>query len=128
MHGLAAVAFAEVLLPPCQQGETFLGVARFVGQVVGPAAIGIDVAKVLPEPPGQQPAGHRKVLVVPPGKSATVLPRLPARHRRGRGGLRAEAFQVAEKVEVMAGEYVLLQIANIKLQIANWTNAIQFVV
>ena len=46
---LALDSTCELSLPPIQQGQALPGVAGFVGQVVGPAAIGIDVVEMLPQ-------------------------------------------------------------------------------
>src|SRR5690242_17076677 len=35
-----------------------------IAQIVGPAAIGVDVIKILVEPPGQEEADYVKILVV----------------------------------------------------------------
>ena len=94
MGGPAVVAVAELRFPPVQQGQAPLRVADLVGQIVGPAAVGVDVADVLPQPARQEPAGDGEVLVVPPGQPPAIAAALPQRQRRRRRGLRSVAFEV----------------------------------
>jgi hypothetical protein len=74
------VTLAKLRLPPSQQHEAFLRIANLVGKIIRPAAIGIDIAKMLTEMPGQQEAGDREIFVVLPRESATILSRLTKRH------------------------------------------------
>ena len=78
MPGLARIAVAQMRFPPVQQGQAPLRVARLVGQVVGPAAIGVDIVEMLPQAPGQQPTGDGEILVVPPGQPPAVPAALAA--------------------------------------------------
>ena len=92
-----SIAVAELRFPPVQQGQAALGVADLVGQVVGPAAVGVDVADVLPQATRQEPAGDREVLVVPPGQPPAIAAALPQRGRLRRHGLRPVAFEIVGK-------------------------------
>ena len=80
---LARIAIAELFFPPVQQCKAFLRFARLVGQVIGPAAVGIDVIKMLPQPSRQEPTDDSEVLVVPSGEQAAVLS--PLRRTKGLG-------------------------------------------
>ena len=71
-------------------GQT-LYAADLVGQVVGPAAIGVDVIEVLPQAPGQQARGDVEVFVVMGGQPARVVLRFG--HRTAEWRQRAGYFQ-----------------------------------
>src|ERR1017187_7514474 len=68
----AVVAGIEFVLPLIQQLERGGGVADLISQVVGDAAVGVDVKEVLAQAAGQEPAGDGKILVVGAGEACTV--------------------------------------------------------
>ena len=73
---------ARALLPPGEPAEAPLRVADLVAQVVGPAAEGVDIVKVLMQIARQQPAGEVKILVVSfrqPARIAAGLIERPGR-------------------------------------------------
>ena len=97
MARLALVAFAKLTLPPVQQGQALPGIAGLVGQVVGPAAVGVDVVEVLPQLAGEQQAGDGEVLVMPLGQPPAIAPGLAERRAFGRAGLRPKTLQIGGK-------------------------------
>src|SRR5437899_9042890 len=64
MPGLAFVAAEQLVTPPVQQVESPLAAACFVGEIVGPAAIGIDGMKMPQQIAWQEQRGDREVLVM----------------------------------------------------------------
>ena len=48
MPRFPAKTVVELLFPPCQQFQTPLRVGRFVGEIVRPTAVGINIVKMLP--------------------------------------------------------------------------------
>jgi len=52
--GRAVVAAQQFLSPPAQQAERVRAATRLVGQVVRPAAVGVDRVEMPQQPPGQQ--------------------------------------------------------------------------
>ena len=97
MNCPAAIAVVELRLPPGQQGQTLFEVAGFVGQVVGPATIGVEVANMLPQPAGQEPAGDGEVLVVPSGQPPAITPALAQRKNLRSGRPRAVTTEIVGK-------------------------------
>src|SRR5690348_13539819 len=65
-------AVVQLRFPPVEQFQTVRGIMRLVSQIICPAAIGVDVAEMLPQSLGQEPAGDRKVLVVLRGEPAAI--------------------------------------------------------
>ncbi len=103
MGRLALVALVQQILPPIEQGEAAAGIAGFVGQIVGPAAVGVDVADMLPQPPRKEPAGDHEILVVPVGQPPAVSADFAQSQRLG-GCVGAEAFEIV-------GEHALTWVA-----------------
>src|ERR1700691_1436793 len=95
MARCAGVAGIEFGLPFVEQRQRGRGVAYFVAQIVGDAAIGVDVEEILAEVFGEEPSGDGKIFVVGAGEAAAVF--LGLFERRGRvrdcvfGGQRAPA-------------------------------------
>src|SRR6266851_2404707 len=54
MTRLALIATHELFFPPAQQAQGAGSSAGFVGQIVGPAAISVDVVKMLQKPARQK--------------------------------------------------------------------------
>ena len=80
MRRLAFVAGEQLSAPPRQEPERLRAAAGLVGQVVGPATVGVDRMEVRAQPGRQEDGGDGEILVVYPRDEADVLPRL-----RGRG-------------------------------------------
>ena len=55
-----------------EQAQAFGAVADLVAQIVGPAAIGVDVVEILVQALGQQEADHVEIFVVVGGQPARV--------------------------------------------------------
>jgi hypothetical protein len=70
--GLARIHGGQLLAPPGQEAQAFGRRAHFVAQIVGPAAIGVDVVEILMQALGQQEADDLEVLVVVRGEPAGV--------------------------------------------------------
>src|ERR1017187_2731929 len=73
MRGAALVHGVQFGAPPVQQAQAFGAAAHFIAQVVGPAAIRVDVIEILVEALGEQEAHHVEVLVVVGGQPAGVI-------------------------------------------------------
>src|SRR6266404_6612794 len=69
MPGIAGVQF---LLPPIKKFEGALRVRNFVTEIVGPAAIGVDVVKMLVQLFREKPGNYIKVFVMVRGEPARV--------------------------------------------------------
>jgi hypothetical protein len=94
MARLAAVAGGQLLPPPAEQLEGALRVAGLVAEIVRPAAEGVDVGEIAPQPPRQQPADDGEVLVVRAGEPGGVGRRLLLAERLASVG--AEAIELFE--------------------------------
>src|SRR5208282_848389 len=55
MRGLAFVAGIQFSLPPVEQFERTGGVRDFVAEIIGPAAVGVDVVEMLVKRFGEKP-------------------------------------------------------------------------
>ena len=64
MTRAAFVAGVELAAPEIEQRKGLLGVAHFVTQIVGDAAIGVDGMKMRAQIPGQKPRGDVEVFIV----------------------------------------------------------------
>ena len=84
MRGAAVVAGVEFALPPVEQLEGAGGFGNFVAEIVGPAAIGVDVVEMLVQLGGEQPGSYVEIFVVVGGEPAGVLLRFF--HGAARGG------------------------------------------
>src|ERR1019366_4989711 len=84
MARVAVVAGIEFSLPLIEQGERCSRFSNFVAEVVGDAAIGVDVQEILTEFPGQKPGRHGKVFVMRAGELAAIFSRLLERWSGGR--------------------------------------------
>ena len=69
----AFVAGVEFALPLVEQFERGGGVADFVAQIVGDAAVGVDVEEMLAQAAGKKPAGDGEVFVVGAGEAGAVF-------------------------------------------------------
>ena len=67
---IAGVEFGQPLIKQCQGGS---GVTDFVAQIVGDAAVSVNVQKILAQVFGQEPGGDRKVFVMRTGELAAEL-------------------------------------------------------
>ena len=64
MARLAGIALPQLGLPLVQQRQRLLLVADLVAQIVGDAAVGIDVVEVLVQMLGQKPRDDREIFVM----------------------------------------------------------------
>src|ERR1019366_9289394 len=87
MSWSAVVTGVEFALPLIQQFERGGGVADFVAQVVGDAAVGVEVEEMLAEAAGKKPAGDGKILVVGAGQAGAVFSGFGDCGRSGRDGV-----------------------------------------
>ena len=62
----------QLASPPLEQFEAAAAVADFVTQIVGPAAIGVDVVKIPVQSFGQQKTYDVEILVVVGGQPAGI--------------------------------------------------------
>lgn len=97
MRRAAVVAIVEFALPPIEEFEGALFLRDFVAEIIGPAAIGVEVVEMLPQPPRQHAAGDGEILVVAAGQPPAVAAASPQRRRLGHLHLRSVTLQVAGK-------------------------------
>jgi hypothetical protein len=69
----AVVAGVEFLLPPIEEFEGAIRVGDFIAEIIGPAAIGVDVVEMLVEFFGKEPGDNVEIFVVMGGKPARVF-------------------------------------------------------
>ncbi len=79
MSGPAGIAGVQLALPLIEQLEGTRRVTGFVGQVVGPPAVGVNIVEVLAERAGEKPRDDGEVLVVTAGQARAVAPGIPRR-------------------------------------------------
>src|SRR5712664_870817 len=73
MRRPARVTAAQFLVPTVQQLERERGIGDFISEVVGPAAVCVQIVKMLMEALGKQPRGHIEILVMVRGEPTRVL-------------------------------------------------------
>src|SRR5262245_18451227 len=77
--GAAGIEGIKLLFPPVEQMQRFLGIARFNRQIIRPAAVGNDIAKMLPKLPRNEEANDGEILIVarrePPAIRAVLVER-----------------------------------------------------
>jgi hypothetical protein len=66
----AAIAQFQVPLVEKRQGSYRIG--NFVSQVIGPAAVGVQIVKMLVQPARQQPGNHIEIFVMMRGQPAGI--------------------------------------------------------
>src|SRR5579859_6264917 len=71
--GLVVIAGVEFALPPIEKFEGAIRVGNFVAEVVGPAAVGVDVVEMLVEFFGEEPGDDVEIFVVVRGEPTGVL-------------------------------------------------------
>src|SRR5262249_11539891 len=76
MRRTPLIARIQFALPPRQQFQCALLLRNLVAQVVRPAAVGIQIVKILVQLLGQQPGNHIEVFVVVRRQPARVRLRL----------------------------------------------------
>ena len=91
MPRFAAVAVGELPLPPIQQFQAAARVGRFVGQIVGPTTVSVDIEKMLPQAARQQPTRDGKVFVVRFSQPLAIALRLGQRGGRRGARVRTES-------------------------------------
>ena len=62
--GMAFVAGIEFALPPIEEFEGAIWVGDFVAEIVGPAAVGVDVVEMLVEFFGEKPGHYVEIFIV----------------------------------------------------------------
>ncbi len=75
-HGMAraaVVAGIEVGFPFVEEEKRGLGVAGFVSEVVGDAAVGVNVVKMLAQALGKEPSGDGEIFVMGAGEALAVF-------------------------------------------------------
>src|SRR6202007_2543399 len=85
MGWATVVAIVEFALPPIQQLESTLFLRHFVAEVVRPAAISVDIVKMLMQILGEQPGDYVEIFVVVSSEPARVPLRLGIRALIRRG-------------------------------------------
>src|SRR5208282_4401925 len=83
MFRSATVAGVEFGLPLIEQGERGCGIADFVAEIVGDAAVGVDVEKMLAQAAGEKPGGYGEIFVVGAGQVGAVFAGFDERGCRG---------------------------------------------
>ena len=102
-----AIHGAQFFFPAVKQSQSYLCVADLIAEIVGDAAVGVNIEKMLMQSPGKEPARDRKILVVSPRQSRTVSARLG-----DVGSLRGDAIgcrQTRPALRKQVGEPVLTE-------------------
>src|SRR5260370_396594 len=86
MRRLAFVTGVQFVLPPVEQFECAVWIGNFVAKIIGPAAVGVDVVKMLVQGSGKKPRYNFEILIVMSGQPARVALRLFGR-ATGLGGM-----------------------------------------
>src|SRR5712664_1126177 len=73
MRRLAFVTGVQFVLPPMEQFECAVGIGNFVAKIIGPAAVGVDIVKMLVQRFGEQPRYNIEIFVVMRGQPARVF-------------------------------------------------------
>ena len=68
----SCVAIAQFLVPLVQQRQGFGRIGNFISQIVGPAAVGVQIVKMLVQPSRKQPGNHVEIFVVMRGEPSGV--------------------------------------------------------
>jgi hypothetical protein len=73
MARIAVVTGVKLELPLIEEGEGSGSVADFVAEIVGDAAIRVEVEEMLAEAAGEKPAGDGEIFVVGAGEASAVF-------------------------------------------------------
>src|SRR5262249_16821217 len=87
----------ELGFPPIQEFERACGIRDFVAEIVGPAAVGVEIVEILMKLLGKQPRDHVEIFVVMGGEMRSVFLRDVRRTTCGR--------QVRGQVEFVGAEH-----------------------
>jgi hypothetical protein len=91
MAGTAFIAGVEFGFPLIEQEQRCVAITGFVSEIVGDAAVGIDVEEMLAQTFGQKPGGDGKVLVMRASQALAIGVRfLLGRSTGGDGVFRGE--------------------------------------
>ncbi len=101
---LAVVAGEQLVAPPGEEVEGAVAAAGLVGEVVGPAAVGVNGVEVAQQPARQEQRGDGEVLVVAERQPAAVGPR-PRQVERRVPPPRAETVQLRGEGGVHGWDY-----------------------
>src|SRR5260370_23022419 len=94
----------EFRFPLVEQKERYLAIAGFITEVVGDAAIGIDIEEMLSQPLRQKPSCDRKIFIMRARQPLTV--RLCVPHGRSQRGDRV--FGSNAGPDLICGAHTLL--------------------
>src|SRR5260370_5104757 len=86
MRRLAFVTGVQFVLPPVEQFECAVWIGNFVAKIIAPAAVGVDVVKMLVQSSRKKPRYNFEILVVMSGQPARLALRLFGR-ATGLGGM-----------------------------------------
>src|SRR5262249_52948616 len=75
MRRRAVVTAEQFVTPPLQQLKRVRPAARFVAEIIRPAAVRVNRMEMWQEPPRQKQRGDGEILVVRMGEAGTILPR-----------------------------------------------------
>jgi hypothetical protein len=98
-YGVRRVTFiagVELFIPPVEQFQSALCIGNLVAQIIGPAAVGVEIIEVLVQFLRQEPTGDVEIFIVVGGEPARVLLRGLRRTARRRGILRDFEFAWAQ--------------------------------
>src|SRR5688500_15633802 len=84
MLGLAGIKGIQLGLPPVEQRGGLVARYRLIREVIGPAAVGVNIAQVLMEAAREEPARDGEVFVVGRGQAAAVGARVGRADKTGR--------------------------------------------
>ncbi len=79
MLGMAVIAGIQFGFPLVEQSQRVPSVSDFVTQIIGDAAVGVDIAEVLAQAARKKPGGDGKILVMAACQTAAVFAGLRGR-------------------------------------------------
>src|SRR5260370_9051396 len=85
MLGMALIADIQFGFPLVEQSQRVASVSDFVTQIIGDAAVGVDIAEVLAQAARKKPGGDGKILVMAARQTAAVFAGLRGRRCAGGG-------------------------------------------
>ena len=101
---IAVVAGIQLRFPLVEQLQRCGRVANLIAQIVGDAAIGINIEEMLAQPLGKKPGSDRKILVVRARQPPAIFARLGQRGRMRQGSRTPAAVHSKRRRAAQSGD------------------------